>query len=97
MLRPHGTRQLLSRVLNKLRSDGFVDYTVLPDASRSRTNAWYLTQQVARLTRHLPVLRAMCRPRGSEPAGDVTTHDSREAAKYHRHVRGKPRPRADDQ
>ncbi|MFE5190036.1 hypothetical protein [Streptomyces sp. NPDC056628] len=25
MLRPAGTRQLLSRVLNRLRSDGFVD------------------------------------------------------------------------
>ncbi|MGW0628486.1 replication-relaxation family protein [Streptomyces sp. NPDC002758] len=57
MLRPDGTRQLMSRVLNKLRSDGFVDYTVLPDASRSCTNAWYLTQEGARLTRDLPVLR----------------------------------------
>lgn len=57
MLRPEGTRQLLSRVLNKLRSDGFVDCTVLPDANRSRTNAWYLTQEGSRLTRDLPVLR----------------------------------------
>ncbi|MFF3249342.1 replication-relaxation family protein [Streptomyces sp. NPDC002870] len=57
MLRPDGTRQLLSRVLNKLRSDGFVDCTVLPDANRSRTNAWYLTQEGSRLTRDLPVLR----------------------------------------
>ncbi|MET8957148.1 replication-relaxation family protein [Streptomyces sp. NPDC004533] len=57
MLRPDATRQLLSRVLNKLRSDGFIDRTVLPDASRSRTNAWYLTQEGARLTRGLPVLR----------------------------------------
>ncbi|MGW0332203.1 replication-relaxation family protein [Streptomyces sp. NPDC003011] len=57
MLRPDGTRQLLSRVLNKLRSNGFVDRTLLPDAHRSRTNAWYLTQEGARLTRDLPVLR----------------------------------------
>ncbi|MEU4497585.1 replication-relaxation family protein [Streptomyces sp. NPDC023998] len=57
MLRPDGTRQLLSRVLNKLRSDGFVDCTVLPDANRSRTHAWYLTQEGSRLTRDLPVLR----------------------------------------
>ncbi|MET9513099.1 replication-relaxation family protein [Streptomyces flavidovirens] len=57
MLRPEGTRQLLSRVLNKLRSDGFVDCTVLPDANRSRTNVWYLTQEGSRLTRDLPVLR----------------------------------------
>ncbi|WP_435220592.1 replication-relaxation family protein [Streptomyces sp. Tue6028] len=57
MLRPDGTRQLLSRVLNKLRSDGFADYTLLPDANRSRTHAWYLTQEGSRLTRDLPVLR----------------------------------------
>lgn len=57
MLRPDGTRQLLSRVLNKLRSDSFVDCTVLPDANRSRTHAWYLTQEGSRLTRDLPVLR----------------------------------------
>src|SRR4051794_23909001 len=57
MLRPDGTRQLMSRVLNRLRSDGFVDCTVLPDANRTRTNAWYLTPDGARLTRDLPVLR----------------------------------------
>ncbi|GGJ73818.1 hypothetical protein GCM10010121_100440 [Streptomyces brasiliensis] len=57
MLRPDGTRQLISRVLNRLRCDSFVDCTVLPDANRSRTNAWYLTQEGARLTRDLPVLR----------------------------------------
>jgi hypothetical protein len=57
MLRPDGTRQLMSRVLNKLRSDGFVDCIVLPDANRSRTSAWYLTQEGSRLTRDLPVLR----------------------------------------
>jgi hypothetical protein len=39
MLRPDGTRQLVSRALNKLRSDGFVDYTVLPGPDRSRTHA----------------------------------------------------------
>ncbi|MFF9171840.1 MULTISPECIES: replication-relaxation family protein [unclassified Streptomyces] len=57
MLRPNGTRQLMSRVLNRLRSDGFVDCTVLPDAKRTRAHAWYLTQEGARLTRDLPVLR----------------------------------------
>jgi DNA-binding MarR family transcriptional regulator len=57
MLRPDGTRQLMSRVLNRLRSDGFVDRTALPDANRTRTHAWYLTQEGARLTRDLPVLR----------------------------------------
>ncbi|MEV6297118.1 replication-relaxation family protein [Streptomyces sp. NPDC051896] len=57
MLRPDGTRQLMSRALNRLRSDGFVDCTVLPDANRTRTHAWYLTQEGSRLTRDLPVLR----------------------------------------
>ncbi|MFF4732296.1 replication-relaxation family protein [Streptomyces mirabilis] len=57
MLRPGSTRQLISRVLNRLRSDGFVDRTVLPDAKRTRTHAWYLTQEGSRLTRDLPVLR----------------------------------------
>ncbi|MFF9818905.1 replication-relaxation family protein [Streptomyces sp. NPDC014006] len=57
MLRPDGTRQLMSRVLNRLRSDGFVDCTVLPATNRTRTHAWYLTPEGARLTRDLPVLR----------------------------------------
>ncbi|MFG3390571.1 replication-relaxation family protein (plasmid) [Streptomyces enissocaesilis] len=57
MLRPDGTRQLMSRVLNKLRSDGFVDSTVLPNVNRSRTHAWYLTPEGARLARDLPALR----------------------------------------
>ncbi|MFD5425491.1 replication-relaxation family protein [Streptomyces sp. NPDC127084] len=57
MLRPDGTRQLLSRALNTLRSRGFVDLTPLPDSGRSRTHAWYLTPEGARLTRDLPILR----------------------------------------
>lgn len=57
MLRPDGSRQLFSRVLNKLRSVGFVDLTPLADTSRSRTHAWYLTPEGSRLTRDLPVLR----------------------------------------
>ena len=57
MLRPDGSRQLVSRALNKLRSTGFVDLTPLPDSGRSRTHAWYLTPEGARLTRDLPVLR----------------------------------------
>jgi hypothetical protein len=57
MLRPDGTRQLISRALNKLRSDGLVDHTVPPHADRSRTHAWYLTPDGARLTRDLPILR----------------------------------------
>ncbi|MDN3029428.1 replication-relaxation family protein [Streptomyces sp. S.PB5] len=57
MLRPDGTRQLISRVLNKLRTTSLVDLTPLPDPDRSRTHAWYLTPEGARLTRDLPVLR----------------------------------------
>ncbi|MEV6406164.1 MULTISPECIES: replication-relaxation family protein [Streptomyces] len=57
MLRPNGSRQLVSRVLNKMRSTGFVDLTPLPDSDRSRTHAWYLTPEGARLTRDLPILR----------------------------------------
>ncbi|MGP4014153.1 replication-relaxation family protein [Streptomyces sp. 4N124] len=57
MLRPDGSRQLLSRVLNTLRSTGFVDLTPVPESNRSRTHAWYLTPEGARLTRDLPVLR----------------------------------------
>ncbi|MFI8169751.1 replication-relaxation family protein [Streptomyces sp. NPDC085931] len=57
MLRPDGTRQLISRALNKLRADGLVDHRVLPGSDRSRTRAWYLTPDGARLTRDLPALR----------------------------------------
>ncbi|GGV52466.1 replication-relaxation family protein [Streptomyces spectabilis] len=58
MLRPGGSRQLLSRVLNQHRAGGFVDYAVLPQARRSsRTHAWYLTREGSRLTRGLPALR----------------------------------------
>ncbi|GGV69809.1 hypothetical protein GCM10010277_80190 [Streptomyces longisporoflavus] len=57
MLRPAGTRQLLSRVLNRLRSEGLVACSELPHANRTRTKAWYLTREGSRLTRDLPVLR----------------------------------------
>ncbi|MFC8350810.1 replication-relaxation family protein [Streptomyces sp. NPDC057280] len=57
MLRPDSPRQLISRVLNKLRSAGFVDLTPLQEPDRSRTHAWYLTPDGARLTRDLPLLR----------------------------------------
>ncbi|WP_371642639.1 replication-relaxation family protein [Streptomyces mirabilis] len=57
MLCPHSTRQVMSRVLSKLRTEGFIDWTTLPEANRSHTKAWYLTPDGARLTRNLPVLR----------------------------------------
>ncbi|MEU9917823.1 replication-relaxation family protein [Streptomyces sp. NPDC051001] len=57
MLRPTGSRQLVSRALNKLRSAGLVELTPLPDSDRSRTHAWYLTPDGVLLTRDHPLLR----------------------------------------
>lgn len=55
LLRPGAARQTISTPLNRLRGDGLVDYTVLPQSNRTR--AWYLTSEGARLTRDFPALR----------------------------------------
>ncbi|WP_326757359.1 replication-relaxation family protein [Streptomyces phaeochromogenes] len=55
LLRPDAARQTLSTPLNKLRREGLVDYTVLPQSNRTR--AWYLTGEGARLVRDFPALR----------------------------------------
>ncbi|QDN95927.1 hypothetical protein FNV65_06035 [Streptomyces sp. S1A1-8] len=55
LLRPGTARQTVSTPLNKLRRDGLVDYTVLPQSNRSR--AWYLAGEGARLVRDFPALR----------------------------------------
>jgi DNA-binding MarR family transcriptional regulator len=55
LLRPGTARQTVSTPLNKLRRDGLVDYTVLPQSNRSR--AWFLTSEGARLVRDFPALR----------------------------------------
>ncbi|MBL1109403.1 replication-relaxation family protein [Streptomyces sp. 5-8] len=55
LLRPGAARQTVSAPLNKLRRDGLVDYTVLPQSNRSR--AWYLTSDGARLIRDFPTMR----------------------------------------
>jgi DNA-binding MarR family transcriptional regulator len=55
LLRPGTARQTLSAPLNKLRDDGLVDYTVLPQSNRTR--AWFLTPEGARLTKDFPSLR----------------------------------------
>ncbi|MDV9171259.1 replication-relaxation family protein [Streptomyces sp. W16] len=55
LLRPGAAHQTISAPLNKLRREGLVDYTVLPQSNRSR--AWYLTSDGARLTRDFPALR----------------------------------------
>ncbi|MFF2386990.1 replication-relaxation family protein [Streptomyces sp. NPDC058108] len=57
MLCPHASRQVMSRVLSKLHSDGLIAWTALPDADRSHTRVWHLTARGARLTRDLPALR----------------------------------------
>ncbi|WP_217236442.1 replication-relaxation family protein [Streptomyces sp. AC555_RSS877] len=74
MLCPLSTRQVMSRVLSKLRADGFIDWTKLPEPGRSRTKAWYLTPHGARLTRDLPVLRGrQAYPITSETAASLKT------------------------
>ncbi|MFE9687524.1 replication-relaxation family protein [Streptomyces sp. NPDC006285] len=55
LLRPNVARQTVSTPLNKLRQQGLVDCTVLPQSNRTR--AWYLTGEGARLARDFPVLR----------------------------------------
>ncbi|MER5582238.1 replication-relaxation family protein [Streptomyces asoensis] len=84
MLRPGSSRQVMSRVLAKLRSAGFVDSTALPNASRDRTRAWYLTPGGARLTRDLPVLRG--RPPysiTSATAASLKTHHTLAGVRAH--------------
>lgn len=55
LLRPDATRQTISTPLNKLRREGLLDYTVLPQSNRTR--AWYLTPGAARLTKDWPAFR----------------------------------------
>lgn len=55
LLRPSARRQYLSELLNRLRRQELVDFTVLP--SSHRTRAWFLTPQGARVTRDWPQLR----------------------------------------
>ncbi|MGW2108303.1 replication-relaxation family protein [Streptomyces sp. NPDC001948] len=55
LLRPHAQRQAVSAPLNRLRHEGLVDFTVLPQSNGTR--AWYLTGEGARLVRDFPALR----------------------------------------
>ncbi|MER5386389.1 replication-relaxation family protein [Streptomyces sp. NPDC002688] len=55
LLRPDRTRQSVSQQLNTLRREHLVDFSVLPQAYRTRV--WYLTPKAARLTRDWPALR----------------------------------------
>ncbi|MGW1269787.1 replication-relaxation family protein [Streptomyces sp. NPDC002491] len=55
LLRPHASRQTISRPLNTLRRHHLLGYTVLPQSNGAR--AWYLTGEGARLTRDFPALR----------------------------------------
>ncbi|MGW6214326.1 replication-relaxation family protein [Streptomyces sp. NPDC055109] len=84
MLCPHSTRQVMSRVLSKLRADGFIDWTKLPGAARSHTKAWYLTPHGARLTRDLPVLRGrQSYPITSETAASLKTSHTLAVVRSH--------------
>ncbi|MFF3207717.1 replication-relaxation family protein [Streptomyces sp. NPDC002962] len=55
LLRPHASRQAISRPLNTLRRHHLLGYTVLPQSNGTR--AWYLTGEGARLARDFPALR----------------------------------------
>ncbi|MET8291567.1 replication-relaxation family protein [Streptomyces sp. NPDC005132] len=84
MLRPDGSRQLMSRALNKLRSAGLADSAVLPNANRSRTRVWYLTPEGSRLTRDLPVLRGRPPyPITSDTAASLKTYHTLAAVRAH--------------
>ncbi|WP_331733924.1 replication-relaxation family protein (plasmid) [Streptomyces sp. NBC_00080] len=84
MLRPGSSRQVVFRVLAKLRAAGFVDSTALPNASRDRTRAWYLTPEGSRLTRDLPVLRGRPPyPITSATAASLKTHHTLAAVRAH--------------
>ncbi|MET8411737.1 replication-relaxation family protein [Streptomyces sp. NPDC005195] len=84
MLRPDGSRQLMSRALNRLRSGGLADAAVLPNANRSRTRVWYLTPEGSRLTRDLPVLRGRPPyPITSDTAASLKTYHTLAAVRAH--------------
>ncbi|MER5951209.1 replication-relaxation family protein [Streptomyces sp. NPDC001904] len=52
VLLPGRRREHISRALSRLRKSALVDFVVLPASSGTR--AWYLTEEGAALTRHLP-------------------------------------------
>ncbi|WP_405764555.1 replication-relaxation family protein [Streptomyces sp. NBC_00080] len=84
MLRPGSSRQVVFRVLAKLRAAGLVDSTALPNTSRDRTRAWYLTSEGSRLTRDLPVLRGRPPyPITSATAASLKTHHTLAAVRAH--------------
>lgn len=84
MLCPLSTRQVMPRVLSKLRTDGFIDWTTPPKAGRSRNKAWYLTSHGARLTRDLPVLRGrQTYPITSDTAASLKTSHTRAVVRAH--------------
>ncbi|MET7746509.1 replication-relaxation family protein [Streptomyces sp. NPDC005385] len=84
MLRPGSSRQVMFRVLAKVRAAGLINSTGLPDARRDRTRAWFLTSEGVRLTRDLPVLRG--RPPysiTSATAASLKTHHTLAAVRGH--------------
>ncbi|MFJ5218755.1 replication-relaxation family protein [Streptomyces sp. NPDC088354] len=55
LVMPNGTRQAASQVLNSLREEKLISFSVLPRSSGSR--AWYLTTRGARVVTGWPELR----------------------------------------
>ncbi|MGP3777049.1 replication-relaxation family protein (plasmid) [Streptomyces sp. SDT5-1] len=55
LLQRRSRREGLSRTLTQLRGDGLVDYVTLPASNNTR--AWFLTEEGASLTRHLPQMQ----------------------------------------
>ncbi|MFD9491315.1 replication-relaxation family protein [Streptomyces sp. NPDC060005] len=84
MLCPLSTRQVMSRVLSKLRTHAFIDRTTPPEADRSHTKTWYLPPHGARLTRDLPVLRGrQSYPITSDTAASLKTSHTRAVVRAH--------------
>ncbi|SNT33137.1 replication-relaxation family protein [Actinacidiphila glaucinigra] len=74
LISPEGRRQTISAVLNRLREDKLLSYTVLPASNRTR--AWYLTPQGARVVASWPELRGrpVQAPSGGTDAGLRAAH-----------------------
>ncbi|WP_406278304.1 replication-relaxation family protein [Streptomyces sp. NBC_00191] len=74
LLNPGNVRTTTSNVLNALREDKLVSYTVLPNSSRLR--AWFLTVRGARIATSWPELRgrALQTPTGATDASLRAAH-----------------------
>ncbi|MFI1400933.1 replication-relaxation family protein [Streptomyces sp. NPDC020681] len=95
MLRPSASRQAISQPLIQLRGERFVGSTALPSASRS--HAWYLTPNGARLTRDWPALRGRPPyPITSATAASLRTPHTLTAVRAHLAFAADARQRGDE-